>query len=147
MKLISHRGNLEGLRQDENHPNRISEVLDLGFDVEIDVWYIDNSYFLGHDGPQYEVEESFTLQYGLWVHAKNIEALSALKNLTNCFFHDVDAAVLTSKNFIWTYPGKRLVKNSIAVLPETTSYKKEDLKVCYGICSDFIKSFKGEYHD
>jgi len=143
MKLIAHRGNINGRTIDkENSPDYISETLGLGFDVEIDVWYIDNSCFLGHDEPQYKVEESFVIQKGLWVHAKNIEALLIFKEITNCFFHNTDDVVLTSKNFIWTYPGKQLVKNSIAVLPEIVNYKKEDLEICYGICSDFVDRYK-----
>ena len=143
MKLIAHRGNLKGSQpEDENHPNYISKALELGFDAEVDVWYIDNFCFLGHDKPQYKVKELFILQSGLWVHAKNIEALLVFKDRTNCFFHDTDDVVLTSKNFIWTYPGKQLVENSIAVLPEKVDYKKEELEACHGICSDFVERYK-----
>ena len=53
MKIIAHRGNLSGPTQTENHPDQIKKALDLGFDVEIDVWYKENKVFLGHDFPQY----------------------------------------------------------------------------------------------
>ena len=42
MILISHRGNLNGKTDDENKPKYIEEAFSQGFDVEVDVWYIDN---------------------------------------------------------------------------------------------------------
>ena len=55
MKLISHRGNISGPNPErENHPEYIFEVLQAGYDVEIDVWFVDNKFMLGHDEPQYE---------------------------------------------------------------------------------------------
>ena len=41
MYYISHRGNLKGSKPEyENHPNYIKKALSMGYDVEIDVWYI-----------------------------------------------------------------------------------------------------------
>ena len=52
MILISHRGNLNGkMPQNENHPDYIDEAIHAGYDVEVDVWMIDNELFLGHDEP------------------------------------------------------------------------------------------------
>ena len=60
-----------------------------------------------------------------------------------CFFHDTDECVLTTKNNIWTFPGKKLTKKSICVMPEcVNNYTKEDLKFCYGICTDFPSRYK-----
>lgn len=36
---------------------------------------------------------------------------------------------------------KKLIKDSIAVMPEITNYSLQDLKICYGICSDNILSY------
>ena len=45
MKLISHRGNLEGRKPElENNPEYIDEALSKGYDVEIDVWWSGNSF-------------------------------------------------------------------------------------------------------
>jgi hypothetical protein len=78
-----------------------------------------------------------------WCHAKSIPTLETLLKLkANCFFHNKDDCVLTSQNKIWIYPGKRLVKNSIAVLPETVNYSIDELKICKGICSDIIQKYK-----
>ena len=77
--LISHRGNIDGKTNQENKPEYIKKALFHGFNVEIDVWYIDNKYYLGHDLPQYEIEEDFLQNASLWCHAKNIEALYRMK--------------------------------------------------------------------
>ena len=56
MILISHRGNLNGkIPENENCPDYIDKAIHSGYDVEIDIWMIDNELFLGHDGPQYKV--------------------------------------------------------------------------------------------
>ena len=49
-KIISHRGNLIGVKPEcENNPTYIDQAIAEGFDVEIDVWFIDGEFFLGHD--------------------------------------------------------------------------------------------------
>jgi hypothetical protein len=142
MKYIAHRGNINGPDLGrENWPQYIYDALNLGYDVEIDVWW-ENKFFLGHDLPQHEVAEDFLLQDNLWIHAKNIAALWKLKDKTNCFFHNTDNAVLTSKNYIWTYPGKELTENCISVMPEKADYTDRELSKCYGICSDYVKNYK-----
>jgi len=135
MILISHRGNLNGKSDKENSPDYIEEALDQGFDVEVDVWYIDNEFWLGHDNPQYLVEEKYLENPKFWCHAKNIEGLYKMLNNNNihCFFHQEDDVTLTSDGYMWTHPGKKLTDNSIAVLPKANP----DVKVA-GICSDFV---------
>ena len=50
MKLISHRGNIDGRRPDlENNPDYILKAIDKGYDCEIDVWLLKNTIYLGHD--------------------------------------------------------------------------------------------------
>ncbi|MEE9367504.1 MAG: hypothetical protein V3V05_01440 [Pontiella sp.] len=143
MRFIAHRANLNGpVPADENKPDLIQEVLAQGYDVEIDVWHIDGAYLLGHDGPEYEVEENFLLQNGLWVHAKNLDALAMLKNKTNCFFHDVDDAVLTSHNVIWVYPGKPLLGGSVCVSPEKVNYDLHEIKLCFAVCTDYVTKYE-----
>mgnify|MGYP001254935670 FL=1 len=141
MKLISHRGNLDGPRIDlENSPEYINNALSHGYDVEIDVRFINGFFYLGHDRAEHKIEKNFLQTEGLWCHAKNIEALEELRKL-NCvyFWHENDDYTLTSNGFIWAYPGKKLTKNSICVLPEKVEYSEIN---CAGICSDFIKKYK-----
>ena len=123
MFLISHRGNISGPnKQDENNPEYIKKTLIRGFDCEIDVWFLNQQWFLGHDNPQYKIKQQFLLQDGLWIHAKNLSALSKLTTLdVNYFWHQEDSYTLTSNKYIWTYPGFELSKRSICVMPETIS--------------------------
>lgn len=142
MKTISHRGNIDGANKDrENHPDYIKEALDLGFDVEIDVWQIDNKWYLGHDEPQYDINFEMNDER-LWIHAKNVDALSQLHHLMNpnYFWHQNDEYTLTSKGIIWAYPGKPVpfMSRSIAVLPELYS---TDIRNFYGVCTDYVTRY------
>tara|TARA_R100000234_G_C4994969_1_gene177390 strand:+ start:180 stop:617 length:438 start_codon:yes stop_codon:yes gene_type:complete len=139
---ISHRGNLNGKSENENSPEHILAALSAGFEVEIDVWMTEEGLFLGHDEPEYKVDLSFLLDKRLWCHAKNYDALEyMLQNDVHCFWHEKDKVTLTSKNFVWAYPGKQPLKNSIAVMPEMFNDNVHD---CIGICSDFIQDYKNE---
>jgi hypothetical protein len=141
MILISHRGNIDGkILEKENHPNYIDATLGSGYDVEVDVWYIDGKIMLGHDNPQYEVNlRWFTDRINkLWVHCKNMESLVYFRDCgydINYFWHQTDDVIITSKGFLWAHPGKQPINNSIAVLPELFD---DDIKECIGVCSDFI---------
>jgi hypothetical protein len=141
MILISHRGNINGKKpNDENAPYYINEALKKGYNVEIDVWWFNESFYLGHDKPIYKVEKKYLQNYKLWCHAKNIEAIINMENSNiHYFWHQKDDITLTNKGYIWAYPGKQPIKNSIAVLPEIF---KDNLGVCKGICSDYIKNYK-----
>ena len=56
MIYIAHRGNINGKFESyENEPNYIDRAIELGYDVEIDLWWVDGRTYLGHDEPQYEV--------------------------------------------------------------------------------------------
>lgn len=145
MKLISHRGNLNGKNTEkENNPNYILEALEFGFDVEIDVWVVDNVYYLGHDEPMYEIKERFLENDYFWCHAKNYEALyKMLENKKiHCFWHQEDDHTITSNGFIWSYPSIEKNYNSICVLPETNKLIKEQTQNYIGVCSDFILNYK-----
>ena len=141
--LISHRGNVSGPNPNkENHPDYIRKTLKSNYNVEIDVWYIDETWFLGHDKPQHEVNFDFLLNPYLWIHAKNGDALFELlkHHEITSFWHTDEDWVLTSDREIWTYPGKKLYSDSICVLPEL-GYDG-DITKCRGICSDFIENYK-----
>ena len=143
MIYISHRGNLEGKSEkDENNPDYILNAADKGFDVEIDVWFKNDNFYLGHDNPVFKVDKEFLGSNQFWCHAKNHEALYEMSKI-NChyFWHQEYDYTLTSKGVLWVYPGKKLTKNSICVLPELSNYKIFD---CLGICSDFIKRYKND---
>jgi hypothetical protein len=145
MKLIAHRANINNENENENSPEKIENAISMGFDVEVDLRIINHRYFLGHDEPDYETSFDFLLNYKdyLWIHCKDIQTLYELsKTNLNYFFHDNDDVTLTSENQIWTFPNKVLTLKSIAVMPELSNYSLDDLRECYGICSDNILWYK-----
>lgn len=148
MILISHRGNLNGKNESlENNPNYIDTAISKNYDVEVDVWYKDDLLWLGHDKPEYSVTVDFLRERitKLWIHCKNIEAIEFFINHKKInqnfhyFWHQNDDLTLTSFNYIWAYPGKQPIKNSIAVMPEINN---DDTTQCIGICSDYIDNIK-----
>jgi hypothetical protein len=142
MIYIAHRGNINGINTDrENHPDYIAEALKKDFNVEIDVWFDDNKWILGHDVPEYEIKLEFLYNRFLWCHAKNIEALKEMSTRgLHCFWHQSDDVVLTSQGYLWTYPGKFLTTKSIAVKPEII--QNQSIDVCAGICSDIVEKYR-----
>ena len=144
MILISHRGNINGkLPSAENRPDYIDEAIGFGFDVEIDVWMVEGVLLLGHDEPQYGITQQWLNERvdKLWIHCKNIEAVEwfyVLKSF-NYFWHQEDTLTLTSNGYIWAYPGKQPISDSIAVMPEIYN---DSINLCLGICSDVIENYK-----
>jgi hypothetical protein len=137
MKIISHRGNVIGPCDLENHPKHIQELLNKKIDCEIDVWYLNKKFYLGHDLGQYEINLSFLRQEGLWCHAKNLNALQVmLSNNINCFWHENDDFTLTSNGFIWTFMNKPICEKSI-IVDNSANWIKNNYN-CYGVCTDYI---------
>jgi len=141
MILISHRGNVDGpVPQLENDPDYIVNALEQGFDVEIDLWYQNRSYILGHDAPQYDIPMMFLRQKGLWIHCKNYEAFQQMiPTELNFFYHTDEDYVLTSHKYIWAYPGRPGDKYTICVMPEWNNTPVDDFA---GVCSDFVGKYK-----
>lgn len=149
MYWIAHRGNLTGPNPArENSPDYILEAIARGVDVELDVWWSEGAFYLGHDQPQYEIESEFLQKYReqFWCHAKNAPALARLLALQmHVFSHDVDPVVLTSQAVPWVYPGQPIDEISICVMPERVAeevYTIEQLKGCRGICTDYIERYQ-----
>ena len=143
MIIISHRGNTNG--RDESNENSLSYIdkaINLGFEVEIDLWVLNNELYLGHDSPENNVSIDW-LNYRknkLWVHSKNVDSLEYLYNTDlNFFWHDLDKTTITSKNFFWSQPNIYL-KNGVTV---ELNYKKINYEVL-GICTDYPILYKNE---
>ena len=140
MKIISHRGNLDGRKPEcENNPTYIQQALDQGFDVEVDVWYVDGQFFLGHDAPTYLVDPWWFAGKPLWCHAKNIEALEEMivsQGIT-CFWHETDRTTITSDGILWMYPG------NYSRLGVTVCLGKPEGEIpnVWGICTDYPISY------
>jgi hypothetical protein len=143
IKLIAHRGNRDGIEAEENSPEFLQQAIDLGYDIEVDIRYINEEWWLGHDGPQYKIDSPFNLfdNSKVWWHCKNFAALEKMQGTDlNYFWHQEDDHTLTSKGFIWTYPGKEIGINNIIVMPETVMNLDEIKKLkCFAICSDLVQ--------
>ena len=145
MKFIAHRGNVNGINPSrENTVSYIEEAINMGFDVEIDLWRVGIRYFLGHDAPHHEVDIMFLREHSqrLWCHAKDIPTLYdlTLYQVFNCFLHDVDDCALTSHGYLWTYFNKPTTEKSIILaFDKSPDVGREDIA---GICSDYISHHK-----
>lgn len=148
MILISHRGNINGKNEElENKPEYIDDAISLGYNVEIDIRMEMNQFWLGHDGPYYQIDLEWLLKRSdkLWVHCKNIKVVEYfieneyITKDINWFWHEEDTLTLTSFGYVWAYPGRQPIKKSISVMPEI---KNDDVSQCSGICSDFIENYK-----
>lgn len=143
--IIAHRGNISGPKQKfENNPEYIMEAVKNGFDVEIDVWYKNKNYYLGHDEPQYHVTKKFLLSLPAWCHAKNIDAMEQLKeDGLHYFWHQMDQYTLTSKGIPWCYP------NNYNKYGVTVALGKDDININefrgIGLCTDYCLIYKNKY--
>jgi hypothetical protein len=154
MILISHRGNINGPNLElENTPDYIDAAIRKSFICEVDVWKIENNFFLSHDYPQDKEPVDFYFfenrKKKLIIHCKNMEALCYFANDLireirlydgidfHYFWHESDAYTLTSKGWIWAYPGESVISGptSICVMPEKTNQVVANFS---GICSDYI---------
>ena len=144
MIFISHRGNIHGKEKEkENTKLHINRALDAGFDVEIDIRFLNNNLYLGHDNCQEKIDINYLKNKKFWCHAKDLQSLEIMiNNDIHCFFHDQDDYTLTSKKFIWAYPGKLGKKKAIAVLPELN---KTEIQSFDGICSDIIFKYRKDF--
>ncbi|GIR20237.1 hypothetical protein CM15mP35_04980 [bacterium] len=93
------QGNLNGPNKNlENRLDTIEKAIQLGFDVEVDIWLIENQLYLGHNKPQYKVDKKILSSHKekLWIHCKNLESLVFLKTKRFSLF-------LARKRRIYTY--------------------------------------------
>jgi hypothetical protein len=152
MKLISHRGNLEGSDKDfENNPICIERTINLGYDVELDIWKKDNNLYLGHDNPQYNISIDWLLNKSekLWIHCKNEDALFYLKtfNELNIFFHTNDEFTISSKNKILINPFfNTKYTDGILMMPEVSSFSIDYILKFNGIITDKIKMYENNFN-
>jgi glycerophosphoryl diester phosphodiesterase len=146
MKIIAHRGNLEGPNPTtENTLQQIYQCIEKKFDVEIDLRLIEGKLMLGHDEPQYEInlKDLYELSDHLWIHCKNVEALNFLSDKSfHYFWHETDQYTLTNRGIGWVYPGIQPYKKSVVVMPELHPEKSEYIRNVYGICTDFPFLYK-----
>lgn len=154
MKLISHRGNIDGVYLDkENSPEYIDRAIQLGYDVEVDVRIIKRDvWWLGHDGPQYQVDINWLYERrnNIWFHAKNANALVLLMSRSfKVFYHSVEehVPIAGTINNIWSHNIEEATTQSIIPLLDKKSIDLVNIKELnvYGICSDFVEDIRRMY--
>ena len=141
-RWILHRGLLNGPDPMlENQELILKHRLDEGWEVEMDIWNIDDVLWLGHDCPTTILkDESLIMRPGAWVHLKNLDALRKMPQGAHFFIHDTDPATLTSQGFVWFYPGNIVsesIYNSVIVLPERVGFGFPLLGKVKAVCSDY----------
>lgn len=142
VKIIAHRGNTDGPNPTtENTPTAIDRAISLGFDCEIDVWYLNGTFYLGHDFPQTQISLAFLQDRSdrLWIHCKHLDSLIALKNEFNCFYHDKDIYTLTSKGYVWGNVNSPTHPLAVQVMPERGGTLST---TCYAVCTDFSQKYR-----
>lgn len=146
-KLIAHRGNTVGVKDDrENNPTYIEYALEMGYNVEVDIWKLGDMFWLGHDMAQWPLNNDICNRLfqnqSIWWHAKNKDALEDLVNRENInvFAHENDKFAFTSKGYIWTcnqqIVGPKVVHMLVDVDQEklrTSALQRTNLA---GICCD-----------
>lgn len=151
MRWILHRGNMNGPGTCENKPSGIDIALQMGYDVEVDLWFKDNEYWLGHDMPEHRIESDFLQKPGLWIHCKNAETLEHMSSIypkLHFFYHTTEDYILTSRGIIWSYVGKPPLRNSVIVMPERVpgvyNYRIINDFNCL-VCSDYLPNDLRKY--
>lgn len=153
MKIISHRGNLNGIEQHrENNPLYIDECIKLGFDVEIDLRVKNKQLFLGHDYAQYQISIDWLLERknSLWIHVKEYEALVEILNYKqqlNFFCHESDKYTLLSNGLVWCHDLTN-VMNQNCIIPllsydQVQSYNQYNF---FAVCTDYVFDCKNKFH-
>lgn len=153
MKIISHRGNINGSNEElENTIDYLEKTLKLGYDVEIDIWYHNENLYLGHDKPLYKITIDWLInnQDKLWLHCKDENSLFHLKKYQNLniFYHKSDEFTITSKNIILINPFFNTKYNrGILMMPELSMFYDVDIIKFDGIITDDIKRYENYYNN
>jgi len=151
MKIISHRGNINGVVIDkENRPSYLDCAIQSGYEVETDIRYINGEYWLGHDTPDYKINESWILNRteNIWFHCKDLNSTIQLKKLSKdikYFCHSQDPYVLTSTNHLWVHDlSLNLDETCIIPLLDENSIINFSNKIVYAVCTDYVSFSKYE---
>jgi hypothetical protein len=149
-RQLLHRGISMSDTLPENDQLTIKHRNDMGYACEYDIWFFNNSWWLGHDKPIYSIAciDTFIRQCtNNLIHAK--DGITFAEIIKYCrergyrneiFYHTTEDYVLTSNMNIITYPGKYIVDSSICMMPENAgrTYSTDERNNMTAICSDLI---------
>ena len=112
MKIIAHRADINNRSsRRESTKSSVKDCVDLGFNVEIDKRLFYGNLYLGHNRTEEIIkkQEPRKIKNKVWILRKNLKAFfSQIQGDFNYFWHEEDSYTLTSKGYIWAYPGKEL---------------------------------------
>ncbi len=151
MKLISHRGNINGENIElENTPDYIDKAISLGYEVEIDIWKDEDGFYLGHDEPTYPINLEWLVERKnkLWIHCKDFDSLTELIRVDSdplqlkIFYHQREEYTIISDNHIWAHNIE--TADNKCIIPLLSRYDIENWipTNVYGVCSDYIEFLK-----
>ncbi len=143
MIIIAHRGNLNGIDENEHSPLNILRCLKSELDVEIDAHWYNDELWMGHDKPVYKCPPSYLTNKHIWFHAKDLESLEFLVKINaHVFWQQKDEYTITSKGFLWAFSNQHVTSDICihASLTKSHPYSpvmKDISPTCYGICTDY----------
>lgn len=149
MIYISYRGIFDGNDfQDANTPNQIAKAMGVGFSCMIDVWKVNDKFYLGNDTPETEVTAVYLQNRNFWINARNTAMQTFLstqpaKLYPNWFYFPSmpPPAYVTASNGKLITPGTVPINNSSVIfLPEINDrglFSTVNLK-CFGILSSYL---------
>ena len=146
MIFYAHRGNTNGPSMFENEPHYLTQAINQGFMVEVDVWCVKGDLWFGHEWPEHYVRQEWLQKYAMKCifHCKNIEAVQAMQQAGYHFFwHQEDEYTITSAGYVWVYPSRPFPKSPlyIACEPDATDLPATWLDI-HGICSDYVTELR-----
>ena len=147
--IVLHRGNTGRDSLPENHPDTLKTRKD---SVECDVWFVNYKWYLGHDKPQYLIEniDEFLQSPKNLIHAKDGNTFATLLQYcrergydSDIFFHTDEKYVLTTRGNIIAYPGEYIHSNVTCMMPENMGRQLEcdERTNMAGVCSDNVYSY------
>ena len=107
MKIFAHRGYIDKNLQ-ENSISSLNKAYNYGFDgVEIDLWFIDDKFYITHDQPEAEELSNLALlqdfliyeDFGYWLDFKNLD-ISNYKKAINCLKSNIKNLNLANIFFV-----------------------------------------------
>ena len=139
---IAHRGLTEGPNHDlENSVERLTLRKENGLHSEIDIWWKDNHFWIGHDFPREQVSLDFLTSPYFWIHAKHRESFLELQKVSSekalglrIFYHTDEDYILTTLGDTIIYPGLADCNGWVYMMPEMGSIQPS---IASAICSDY----------
>jgi len=142
MIKIAHRGNFEGGNTPtENTIAQIDLAIAEGYDVKIDVWLLNDKWYLGYNLPQEEIDLAFMERPTIWTHCRDLKGYVSLYHnpKVNALWHSSDDFTFTSKGIKWAASGIRTT-DGIMTFPHYEADLEDEINFGIiqplGVCSD-----------